>query len=165
MDTAQILTELRAQRDRTIKAIAALEALNGTVISPSAPGKTAAHVGINGDKTASVAPAATKRVVSPEARQRMAEAQKKRYAKAKRAVKAAAKKTAAVAPVATKSAKTAAATSPVTKKVGKPMSEATKKKLAAAAKARWAAKKPTAKKVAKKAALVDHGRVREAPMA
>jgi hypothetical protein len=140
MDTAKILTELRAQRDRTINAIAALEALNGAAISPAKTAtKAASHVGINGDKTASVAPASTKRVVSPEARQRMAEAQKKRYAKAKRAVKSAAKK-AVVAKVATTSAKAAPVASLGVKKVGKPMSEATKKKLAVAAKARWAAK-------------------------
>jgi hypothetical protein len=149
MDTAQILNDLRAQRDRTINAIAALEALNGAAISPAKTAtKAASHVGINGDKTASVAPASTKRVISPEGRQRMAEAQKKRYAKAKRAVKAAAKKV-AVAPVATKSAKTAAVTSHVAKKVGKPMSEATKKKLAVAAKARWAAKSAEKAAIAK----------------
>ena len=38
MDTAQILTDLRAQRDRITAAIAALEALNGTA---AAPAKTA----------------------------------------------------------------------------------------------------------------------------
>jgi hypothetical protein len=147
MDTAQILNELRAQRDRTIAAIAAVEALNGAGITPAKTAtKTAAHVGVNGDKTATIVPPTSKkRVVSPEARQRMAEAQKKRYAKAKRALKASAKKAAVVAPVVAKLAKAAAVTSPVAKKVGKPMSDATKKKLAVAAKARWAAKKTAAK--------------------
>jgi hypothetical protein len=93
MDTAQILKELRAQRDRTIDAITAIEALNGAVISPAKTAtKAAKPAAVKSAKTASVAPpAAKKRVISPEGRQRMAEAQQKRWAKKKRAVKAAAK--------------------------------------------------------------------------
>jgi hypothetical protein len=141
MDTAQFLIDLRVQRDRINDAIAALESLTVNGISkPAAKYAVKTAKPAKSAKTASVAPASTKRVVSPEGRLRMAEAQQKRWAKKKRAVKSAAKKAATVAPVATKSAKTAAVTSPAAKKVGKPMSEATKKKLAVAAKARWAAK-------------------------
>jgi|GEM_PF-1179317 type IV secretory pathway VirB10-like protein len=98
MNTAQILADLRAQRDRINNAITALEALGGT----SAPTKTATKAPAPAPaKSAKKAPPiVTKRVISPEARQRMAEAQQKRWAKKKRAVKAAAKK--AATPVATK---------------------------------------------------------------
>jgi hypothetical protein len=94
MDTAQILADLRAQRDRITAAIAALESLNGTAATPAKIAAKPAAV-----KSAKI-PAAKKRVVSPEARQRMAEAQQKRWAKKKRAVKSAAKKAAAPVPVA-----------------------------------------------------------------
>lgn len=93
MDTSKILNHLRAQRDRISAAIAALEALNGNVVSqPKA--RAAASAPKASKKVAVVPPAAKKRVVSAEARQRMAEAQKKRWAKNKRAVKSAAAKTA-----------------------------------------------------------------------
>jgi hypothetical protein len=83
-----------------------LESLNAPT---STLAKTAIKAaGVNGAKTASVAPpSTTKRVMSPEARQRMAEGQQRRWAKKKRAVKAAAKKAAAVAPVATAAAQEA----------------------------------------------------------
>ena len=76
MDTAQILADLRAQRDRIDAAIAAFEALGGTAAFPA---KTAAKpAAVKREDCPSPAPAAGKRVISPEARQRMAEAQKKR---------------------------------------------------------------------------------------
>lgn len=140
MDTKQFLKDLCAERDRINNAIAALEALNGTGLTQPTAKNAPAPAAV---KTAKATPGVGKRVVSPEARQRMAEAQKKRYAKAKRAVKAAAKSAAVVGPV--------AKTSPIATGARKPMSAATKKKLAVAAKARWAAKKsatPTAKRVA-----------------
>jgi hypothetical protein len=143
MDTKQFLKDLRAERDRINDAIAALEALNGSGVTQTVPAPDAAKTA----KSFPVASVAGKRVVSPEARQRMADAQKKRYAKAKRA----AKKAAIAAPVAKTSAKAVPATTASVKRVGKPMSEATKKKLAAAAKASWARKKsaaPAAKKTA-----------------
>jgi hypothetical protein len=96
MDTTAILAALLLERDRIDQAIAALESLNGTAISPA---KSAA-------KNAKTPAAAKKRVFSPESRQRMAEAQQKRWAKKKRAVKAAAKKT-ALSPAAKKPAKEA----------------------------------------------------------
>jgi hypothetical protein len=136
MDTAQYLTDLRAQRDCIDSAIAALEALGGTIV----PAKTAAKPAVvKSAKSSPVVQAAAKRVVSPEARQRMADAQQKRWAKKKRVVKAAAKK-AAVAPAAKKPAKVA------TKKVASKsanggITAAGRKKMSEAAKARWATKK------------------------
>jgi hypothetical protein len=87
MDILGFLTELYSERNRINQAIAALESLNGTAaVSAKTAAKPAAV------KTSKTPAAATKRVVSPEARQRMAEGQQKRWAKKKRAVKAAAKK-------------------------------------------------------------------------
>lgn len=98
MDTAQFLADLRAQRDRIDNAINALESLNGTAVSSAKATTKAMARTVKSAKTASAAsPTASKRVISPEARLRMAEAQQKRWAKKKRAVKAAAKKAAAVA--------------------------------------------------------------------
>ena len=93
MDTAQILSDLRAQRDRINDAIAALEALGETSAPTKTMTKAPAPAAVKSGKAA-VSPASAKRVVSPEARQRMAEAQQKRWAKKKRVVKAAAKKAA-----------------------------------------------------------------------
>ena len=157
MDTAQVLAYLHAQRDRIVNAIAALEAMGWTAavkLTNSTTTKAATPAAVNSAKAAQAAfPAATKRVISPEARQRMAEAQKKRYAKAKRAVKATAKKAAVVVSATEKPAKAAPIASAV-KGARKPMSAATKEKLALAAKERWAAKKAPAKKAAKKSAPV-----------
>ena len=135
MDTAQFLADLRAQRDRINDAIAALEELSGNAITPAKSTKAPIPAAV---KTA-------KRVVSLEARQRMAEAQQKRWAKKKRAAKYAAKKAAAVAPVVMTADKAAPVAPPAAKGARKPMSAATKKKLAVAAKARWARKKAGAK--------------------
>lgn len=112
MDTSTILATLRAQRDRIDQAIAALEALNG------ASATEAAKPALGTKQTAK------KRVFSPESRQRMAEAQQRRWSKKRRAVKAAAKKIAAPTPSATKLVKVA---SPTPKGARKPMSAATKK--------------------------------------
>ncbi len=145
MDTRKILTDLRAQRDRLNQAIAALESLNA---SASAPGvsKSAAKTAIAATlKSARSAPAG-KRVISEEARQRMAEAQRKRWAKKKRAVKAAA------VSAAEKPAKATTKKAPKNSKTG--ISAAGRKRISEAAKARWAAKKaaatvPAAKALAK----------------
>jgi hypothetical protein len=90
MDTSKILTELRTERDRLTQAIAAIEALGGTAVSrqlaPKIPSKTAAP---------STKHHAKKRVIGAEARERMAEAQRKRWAGHKKAAKTpAAKKSA-----------------------------------------------------------------------
>jgi hypothetical protein len=146
MDTEQILTDLRAQRDRIDSAITALEALNGVTKSAAKTATKSASAAVKSAKAAQAAvPVNGKRVVSPEARQRMAAAQKKRYAKAKRAVKTAAKKTAA-APVATVTVKEVQKkTAP--KKAGG-LTAAGRKRLSEAVKARWAAKKAAAAKTA-----------------
>jgi hypothetical protein len=80
MDTSQILADLHDQRDRIDQAIAAVVALDATAVTPA---KTAA-------KAASPSPGpkptdAAKRVVSPEACQRMAEAQQKPVKEASKA--------------------------------------------------------------------------------
>jgi hypothetical protein len=154
MDTAQFLADLRAQRDRIDNAINALESLNGTAVSSAKAATKAVALTVKSAKTAPVAtPTASKRVISPEARQRMAEAQQKRWAKKKRAVKAAPRKAVVVAPIVTTSGKIAPVATPAEMRVRKPMSAATKKKLAEAIKASWA-KKAAAKKAAMKAVPV-----------
>lgn len=109
MDIPGILAELQAQRDRIDAAITALESLNASASATKIPKSTSKVVlpsTVKSAKTAPVPPlGAKKRVISAEARQRMAEAQKKRWAKKKRAVKAAAKK-ATVAPTAIRKATT-----------------------------------------------------------
>ena len=75
MDTKAIIADLRVQRDRIDTAIVALEALNGAA-SATTP------IAVKRANTAPVtSPATSKRVVSAEARQRMAAAQQKRWAK------------------------------------------------------------------------------------
>jgi ABC-type uncharacterized transport system fused permease/ATPase subunit len=101
IDTAQILADLHAQRDRINNAISALEALNGTAVPQHAAKpatKAEKPVAMKSVKTAPVAPpATTKRVISTESRQRMADAQQMRWAKKKKVAKAAAKATASAA--------------------------------------------------------------------
>jgi hypothetical protein len=100
MDILGFLAELYSERDRIDSAITALEALNGNAITPA---KTAIKPhAVKSAKAFPVSATATKRVVSPESRKKMANAQQKRWAKKKRAVKAAAKK---AAPVTTEAAK------------------------------------------------------------
>jgi len=151
MDISGILTELHDQRDRINQAIAALESLNGAGVSRPAV--------VSSAKTAPAAPpSAKKRVISPEARRRMAEAQQKRWAKAKRAANVAVKKTPTPVKVTVKQ------TTP--KKVGGGITAAGRKALSEAAKARWAKRKRAVKRAAKKAAApVATTAVKEAPEA
>jgi hypothetical protein len=99
MDTLRILAELHGERERIDQAIEALESLNGSTSKPKTfktATKTTKPVVVKREKTAPVAsPATKKRVISPEGRQRMAEAQQKRWAKRKKAVNAAKKAVAA----------------------------------------------------------------------
>ncbi|SRR6266542_3748506 len=137
MDTAQILSTLRAERDRLDQAIAALEALGGSTPSSTKPGRK--------PTTANV-PSVKKRTMSAAGRKRIAEAQKARWA----AKKAAEKKPAAKAPaVKTAAKKTAGKTSK--KRV---VSAESRKKMAAALQKGWAAKRRAVKAAAKKAAPV-----------
>ena len=69
MDTAQILADLRAQRNRIDDAITALEALNGT----KPLGKPAATIDVN------QASPTVRRTMSPAARKRISEMMKKRW--------------------------------------------------------------------------------------
>jgi hypothetical protein len=140
MDTTKILTDLRAQRDRLNQAIAALESLNASASAPQTSknaAKTSTAAALNS------APHAGKRVISDEARQRMAEAQRKRWAKKKRAAKAASVTTVKPAKAAAKKA------APKSSKGG--ITAAGRKRISEAAKARWAAKKAAATVPAAKA--------------
>ncbi len=89
MDTKLILIDLRAERDKLNQVIFALEALNGT-----APNSVFRQPLRNSTRTTvpDARPTSANRVISPESRKRMAEAQRKRWAKKKRAAKAVARK-------------------------------------------------------------------------
>ena len=129
MDTAQILADLRAQRNRIDNAITALEALNGT----KPLGKPAATLDVN------QASPTVRRTMSPAARKKIAAAQKARRAAKKKPGK----------PVT--EAKQAAPKKAVTKIAKRVISAESRKKMAEAQKKRWAKKKKAAKGVAKKA--------------
>ncbi|SRR6266567_2807656 len=134
MDTAQILFELRAERDRINAAIAALEALGGSGFSPAKTAKpTAASV------TPTQSSTTGRRTMSPAARRKIAAAQRARWAAQKKPTKP----TASIKQVATKKA----AAKTATKKSSKGgMTAAGRKRLSEALKARWAAKKAAAAK-------------------
>jgi len=128
MDTAQILADLRAQRNRIDDAITALEALNGTkpLSNPAAalvPVKQASQT--------------VRRAMSPAARKKIAAAQKARWA---------AKKTSAKPVVGAKQAATKKAVAKTAKRVISPES---RKKMAEAQQKRWAKKKRATKAAAK----------------
>ena len=131
MDTAQILADLRAQRNRIDDAITALEALNGT----KPLGKAAATLDVN------QASPTVRRTMSPAARKKIAAALKARWA---------AKKTSAKPVVDAKQAATKKAVAKTAKRVISPES---RKKMAEAQQKRWAKKKRAAKAAAKKAAV------------
>jgi hypothetical protein len=89
MDTSRILAELRTERDRLSQAIVAIEALDETAVSRQLARKTASKA------VSTTQQPVRKRVISAQARERMAEAQRKRWANHKKAAKApAAKKSA-----------------------------------------------------------------------
>jgi hypothetical protein len=74
MDTKQILSDLRIERDRIDRAISALEGLDVTgTLKAAAPGAQPA-----------LAKARGRRVMSAAARKKIAEAQRKRWAAAKK---------------------------------------------------------------------------------
>jgi uncharacterized protein with WD repeat len=116
MDTSSILKDLRTERDRIDRAIAALEGLGGTGMVAATPGAQPASVKPRG-----------RRRMSAAGRKKIAEAQRKRWA---------AQKKDAPAPMGTSAKKSAPA---------RHMSPATKKRLSQLAKARWAARKKAAK--------------------
>jgi hypothetical protein len=129
MDTAQILADLRAQRNRIENAISALEALNGT----KPVGKPA---------TALVKEAGQKarRTLSPAGRRKIAAAQKARWAAKKKQAEA------------VTDAKQAAPKKAPIKTAKRVISDESRRKMAEAQQKRWAKKKKAAKSVAKKAA-------------
>lgn len=131
MDTAQILADLRAQRNRIDDAITALEALKGT----KPLGKPAATL------DAKQANPTVRRTMSPAARKKIAAALKARWA---------AKKTSAKPVADAKQAATKKAGAKTAKRVISPES---RKKMADAQQKRWAKKKRAAKSAAKKAAV------------
>jgi hypothetical protein len=82
MDVTKLLVDLRGQRDLLLQAIVALEKLgSGGGKRRGRPPKWAQSA----DGAPPDAAAPKKRVISPEARKRMAEAQKKRWAAARKA--------------------------------------------------------------------------------
>jgi hypothetical protein len=134
MDTRAILANLRAERDRLNQAIAALEALSAATDPVSSPGRKIKEAAKNKTFTMSTA-----------GRQRIAEAQKKRWAKKKAAAKKSAVKS--VAGVKGLVLKTA-----TPKKIKRVVSLESRKKMAAAQKKRWAKKKVVAKAAPRKMA-------------
>jgi hypothetical protein len=153
MDTAQILADLRAQRNRIDNAITALEALNGTKPLgnghdlPTPLGKPAAALDV---KQASQT---VRRTMSPAARKKIAAAQKARWAANKKPAK----------PVA--DAKQSAPKKAVTKTAKRVISAESRRKMAEAQQKRWAKKKKAAKSAAKKAAAVPGVTAAAAPKA
>ena len=143
MDTAQILADLRAQRNRIDNAITALEALNGTKPLgnghdlPTPLGKPAATL-----VRLKQASPTVQRTMSPAARQKIAAAQKARWAAKKKPTK----------PVT--EAKQAAPKKAVAKTAKRVVSPESRKKMAEAQQKRWAKKKKAAKSTTKKAAAV-----------
>jgi hypothetical protein len=142
MDTAQILADLRAQRNRIDNAITALEALNGTKPLgnghdlPTPLGKPAATV-----VRLKQAGPTVRRTMSPAARKKIAAAQKARWAAKKKPGK----------PVT--EAKQAAPKKAVTKTAKRVVSPESRKKMAEAQQKRWAKRKRAVKAAAKKAAV------------
>jgi hypothetical protein len=142
MDTAQILADLRAQRNRIDNAITALEALNGTKPLgnghdlPTPLGKPAAAI-----VPVKQASPTVRRTMSPAARKKIAAAQKARRAAKKKPGK----------PVT--EAKQAAPKKAVTKTAKRVVSPESRKKMAEAQQKRWAKKKRAVKAAAKKAAV------------
>jgi len=78
MDTKTILSQLQAERARIDKAIAALEALDGT------PGRKSAVAPARRGQAISKPASRGRRVMSPAARKRISEMMKKRWAERKK---------------------------------------------------------------------------------
>jgi hypothetical protein len=111
MDIQTIVSDLKAERNRTDQAISALEGLTSTAPRRGRPPKA-------------TSPGGSRRRMSPAARKRISEAMKQRWAKWKG-----------------KSSPKQAKATPKKTAVRRPMSAAAKKKLSALMKARWAEKK------------------------
>ena len=158
MDTNQILTDLRAHRDRLDKAIAALELLGGGNDLPTPLGRPGPRTLTPASTVASAAPAAQgKRRISPEGMARIVAATKARWARVRAATKApgagrrvlsaAARKAMSEASkrrwaAHTKGAAVAAKAAPA---AGRTLSAAARKRLSELARARWARQKKQGK--------------------
>jgi hypothetical protein len=131
MDTSKILTDLRAERDRIIQAIAALESLDSAGSIPARRGRPPI--------TASVAQPTPKR----GGRRRMSAAGRARIAAAAKAMWARRKKQAAKPQT---SAKQTAPKQVATKHAEGGLTAAGRKRISEMMKARWAARKKAAAK-------------------
>ncbi len=145
MDTSKILPILRAEQDRIMRAIDALEALTESVFL-----KPASRIA-KGIRSKINAAGSRKRVISAAARKKISDAAKERWAQKKRAPKPAPKTAAAVSPAAPAVAKKAAKKA-TPKKTKGGITAAGRKRISEAAKARWAKQKRTEKAVARKTA-------------
>jgi hypothetical protein len=135
MDTSKILSDLRAERERIDRAIAALEALTPTAAQTSRP--------VQQPQVAPVKAGGARGAMTPERRRKLSQAAKKRWAQRKQTAQpnASAKQTAAPKPTAAK--QTAA------KQGGKrTISAAGRRRIAEAAKKMWAERKKKAAKAA-----------------
>jgi hypothetical protein len=86
MDTAKILADLHAERDRISQAISALEALNGTPMTRKSPGRPKGSA----KRTAKLETARMKKRnggITAAGRRRLSEMMKKRWAERKKAAK------------------------------------------------------------------------------
>lgn len=90
MDTRKFLADLYTERKRLDAAIAALEALSPSDFHP--PSGLQPKRGRPKSTQVGSTPTTKKRVLSPEGRERIAEAARKRWAKQKKAAAATAKK-------------------------------------------------------------------------
>jgi hypothetical protein len=82
MDFARLLVELHAERQRLDQAIGALERVAQTIVKRKGrKPKWLAEAQAGGSSASALSGGGKKRFVSPEARKRMAEAQKRRWAK------------------------------------------------------------------------------------
>jgi hypothetical protein len=84
MDTKQLLSQLRAERDRIAQAISAIEALDGADARSSERSTTTRT-----RKAATTTKTPGRRTMSAAARKRISEAAKKRWAERKKAAKSA----------------------------------------------------------------------------
>lgn len=135
MNTNQILSDLRSERDLLNQVITALEALGSTGVTAARRGRPPATA---------TQPTPGHRTMSAAGRKRISEAAKKRWAR----LRAISEVKGSAAKKAAKISKNAAPAKPAAKKAAparKGMSPSARKRMSDAAKARWAAKKAVAK--------------------
>lgn len=121
MDTSKIIVDLKAERDRLDQAIAAIQALDNSVLKSEPPKAVATSFPYGANQPR------VRRTMSLAARKKIAAAQRKRWAAQKKATPA-------------KEAASAKKATPA-----RHMSAATRKRLSELAKKRWAERKKAAK--------------------